>query len=235
MLKEIPQKANHIIKGFKEIRPCKDTLPILYEPIYERVIPLNDVYWDNSHHEIYLTSDTQGIDCDGQVVKVDTNQLKFISQVNKQMFFELLAQKGYKIKNGKLEFHPNYGDICMTNIGVIVIYLADGCHMCDNEIVDYTLIRRADEFEIEVFFDCLEGNGFTYNPTNKSIIESEKYYYFPSYSLYSGFQPEKKKWIDSDVDKFYDKHYEAFDTFDGCAEWCNVINKALLRDYPKIN
>ena len=64
MLKEIPQKVNHIIKGFKEIIPCNDSLPILYEPIYERVMPLNKVYWDHSRDErIYLTSDTQGITC----------------------------------------------------------------------------------------------------------------------------------------------------------------------------
>ena len=236
MIREIPQKPNHIIKGFKEIKPVKDDLPILYEPIYERVMPLNKVYWDlNRDERIYLISDTQGINCEGKFVEVETKRLQFLELADKEMFFGLLAHNGYKIKDGKLEFHPNYGDVYMTDKGVIVIYLADGYHTCDNEIVDYTLTRRADEFEIETFFDFLEGNGFTYHPTNKSITESERYYYFPSYSLYNGFQPEKKKWIDSDADKFYEKHYETFDTFDDCANWCNAINKVLGRDYPEIN
>lgn len=235
MLKEIPQKINHIIKGFKEIKPCNDDLPILYEPIYERVMSLNKVYWDHSRCErIYLTSDTQGITCEGLIVEVETRQLGHLNTADKEMFFELLAHNGYKIKDGKLEFHPNYGDVYMTDMGVIVIYLADGCHACNNVIVDYTLTRRADTFEIEAFFDCLKGNGFTYNPTNKSITESEIYYYFPSYSLYNGFQPEKKKWVDSDADKFYKKHGENFANFNDCAHFCNSINRTLIRDYPVI-
>lgn len=235
MLKEIPQKPNHIIKGFKEIKPCNDNLPILYEPVYERVMPLNKVYWDlNRNERIYLTSDTLGITCEGQFVEVETSRLQFLDTADKEMFFELLAHNGYKIKDGKLEFHPNYGNVYMTDKGVIVIYLADGCHACNNVIVDYTLTRLADEFETEAFFDCLKGNGFTYHPVHKCITASERYYYFPSYSLYAGFQPEKKKWINSDADKFYDKHLETFDTFAECANWCNVINKALRRDYPDI-
>ena len=236
MIKEIPQEVNHIIKGFKEIKPCNDDLPILYEPIYERVMPLNKVYWDHSRDErIYLISDTQGITCEGLIVEVETRRLGHLDTADKEMFFELLAHNGYKIKDGKLAFHPNYGDVFMTERGIIVIFLSDGCHTCTNEIVDYTLTRRADKFEIEWFFACLKDNGFTYHPANKCITESERYYYFPSYSLYNGFQPEKKKWVDSDADKFYDKHFETFDTFAECANWCNVINKALKRDYPKIN
>ena len=235
MIREIPQKVNHIIKGFKEIKPVKDDFPILYEPVYERVMPLNKVYWDlNRDERIYLISDTQGINCEGKFVEVETKRLQFLELADKEMFFALLAHNGYKIKDGKLEFHPNYGDVYMTDKGAIVIYLSDGYHTCSNEIVDYTLTRRADEFEIEFFFDCLKGNGFTYHPVNKCITESERYYYFPSYSLYNGFQPEKKKWINSDADKFYEKHYETFDTFAECANWCNVINKALRRDYPDI-
>ena len=235
MIREIPQKTNHIIKGFKEIKPIKDDLPILYEPVYERVMPLNKVYWDHSRDErIYLISDTQGITCEGQFVEVETRRLGHLDTADREMFFELLAHNGYKIKDGKLEFHLNYGDVYMTNMGVIVIYLADGYHTCNNEIVDYTLTRRADEVETECFFIWLETNGFTYNPTNKSITASERYYYFPSYSLYNGFQPEKKKWINSDADKFYYQHGEMFDTFAECANWCNVINKALRRDYPDI-
>ena len=235
MIKEIPQKINHIIKGFKEIKPCNDILPILYEPIYERVFPLNTVHWDHSRNErIYLISDTQGITCEGQVVEVETRKLGFLNQAGKNMFFELLAHNGYEIKDGKLTIHPNYGGIYMTNTGVIVIYLADGYHTCTNEIVDYKITRPADTFETEYFFACLKDNGFTYNPTNKCITESERYYYFPSYSLYVGFQPEKKKWVDSDADKFYDKHSETFDTFDECANWCNQINEFLKRDYAKI-
>ena len=236
MLKEIPQKVNHIIKGFKEITPCDDNLPILYEPIYERVMPLNKVYWDHHRGErIYLTSDTQGINCEGQFVEVDTRILEHLDTADREMFFVLLANNGYKIKDGKLEFHLNYGDVFMTTQGAIVIYLSDGCHTSINSTINCILERRADEFETEYFFESLKGNGFTYHPANKCITESERYYYFPSYSLYNGFQPEKKKWINSDADKFYKKHGEVFDTFAECANWCNVINKALLRDYPEIN
>lgn len=235
MIKEIPQKVNHIIKGFKEIKPCTDNLPILYEPIYERVMPLNNVYWDHSRDErIYLTSDTQGITGEGLIVEVETRRLGHLHTADRELFFELLALNGYKIKDGKLAFHPNYGDVYMTEKGIIVIFLSDGCHACDNTIVDVTLTRRADEFEIEYFFTCLEGNGFIYNPTNKSIVESERYYYFPSYSLYNGFQPEKKKWINSDADKFYKKHSEDFVDFNHCANFCNYLNQKLLRDYPEI-
>ena len=235
MLKEIPQKPNHIVKGFKEIKPVNDNLPILYEPVYERIFSLNTVYWDKSRTErIYLISDTQGITCEGQFVKVETRQLEYLSIADIEMFFQLLTHNGYKIKDGKLEFHPNPGSVYMTDMGVIVIYLADGCHACTNEIVNYTLTRLADTIEIECFFSCLKNNGFTYHPANKCITESERYYYFPSYSLYNGFQPEKKKWINSDADKFYDKHLETFGTFAECANWCNVINKALRRDYPNI-
>ena len=235
MIKEIPQKTNHKIIGYDTVRASNDSTFEAYKPIYERIFPLNTVYWDHHRDErIYLTSDTQGITCEGQFVEVETRRLGQLHTADQEMFFELLAHNGYKIKDGKLEFHPNYGDVYMTNMGVIVIYLADGYHTCDNEIVDYTLIRRADEIEIEYFFTWLENNGFTYNSTNKSIIASERYYYFPSYSLYNGFQPEKKKWINSDADKFYDKHLETFGTFAECANWCNVINKALRRDYPDI-
>lgn len=235
MLKEIPQKVNHIIKGFKEIKPVNGDLPILYEPIYERVFSLNTVYWDYSRDErIYLTSDTQGITCEGLIVEVETRKLGHLNTADKEMFFELLAHNGYKIKDSKLAFHPNYGDVFMTENGMIVIYLADGCHAIDNQLVNCVLERRADTFEIEWFFACLKNNGFTYHPVNKCITESEKYYYFPSYSLYNGFQPEKKKWVDSDADKFYEKHAETFDTFAACANWCNVINKALRRDYFEI-
>ena len=235
MLKEIPQKPNHTVIGFKEIKPYNEDLPILYQPVYERVIPLNKVYWDHSRNErIYLTSDTQGITCEGQFVEVETRQLGHLDTADKEMFFELLAHNSYKIEDGKLTIHPHYGNVYMTVMGVIVIYLADGYHTCTNEIVDYKITRRADEFEIEFFFGCLENNGFTYHPANKCITASERYYYFPSYSLYNGFQPEKKKWINSDADKFYDKHFETFGTFAECANWCNVINKALKRDYPDI-
>lgn len=236
MLKEIPQKPNHIIKGFKEIEPVKGDLPILYEPIYERVMPLNKVYWDHSRDErIYLTSDTQGITCEGLIVEIETRQLGHLDTADKEMFFELLAHNGYKIKDGKLEFHPNYGNVYITDKNMIVIYLTDGCHTCTNEIVNVQLTRLADTFEIEWFFACLKDNGFTYHPANKCITASERYYYFPSYSLYNGFQPEKKKWINSDADKFYEKHFETFGTFAECANWCNVINKAFRRDYPEIN
>jgi hypothetical protein len=235
MLKEIPQKINHKIIGYDTVRASNDSTFEAYKPIYERIFPLNTVYWDHSRNErIYLISDTQGITCEGQFVKVDTRILEHLDTADKEMFFELLAHNGYKIEDGKLTIHPNYGDVYMTNMGVIVIYLADGYHTCTNEIVDYTLTRRADEFEIEFLFACLKDNGFTYHPANKCITESEKYYYFPSYSLYNGFQPEKKKWINSDADKFYEKHAETFDTFAACANWCNVINKALRRDYPDI-
>ena len=235
MLKEIPQKPNHIIKGFREIKPVDCNNPIFYEPIYERVFPLNTVYWDKYRSErIYLISDTQGINSDGQFVEIDTKLLEFLEQADKEMFFIFLSQAGYTIKDGKLEFHPNYGDVYMTNMGVIVIYLANGCHTCTNEIVDYQITRLADTFETEAFFDCLKGNGFTYHPVHKCITESERYYYFPSYSIYAGFQPERKKWINSDADKFYDKHFEVFDTFNECAGWCNIINEALERNYPKI-
>ena len=235
MIKEIPQKVNHIIKGFKEIKPYNDDLPILYEPIYERVMPFNTVYWDHSRDErIYLISDTQGITCEGQFVEVDTRRLGHLHTADQEMFFELLAHNGYKIKDGKLEFHPNYGDVFMTTQGAIVIYLSDGCHNSINKTINCILDRRADEFEIEVFFNSLKGNGFIYHPINKCITESERYYYFPSYSLYNGFQPEKKKWINSDADKFYKKQGEDFDTFDECANWCNQINEFLKRDYAKI-
>lgn len=235
MIKEIPQKVNHIIKGFKEIKPCNDILPILYEPIYERVYPLNTVHWDHSRNErIYLISDTQGITCEGQFVEIESRKLGFLNQADKEMFFELLAHNGYKIKDGKLAFHPNYGDVYMTEDGKFVIFLSDGYHAINNQVVNCVLKRRADESEIEWFFACLKDNGFTYHPANKCITESERYYYFPSYSLYVGFQPEKKKWVDSDADKFYKKHGEDFDTFDECANWCNQINKFLNRDYAKI-
>ena len=235
MIKEIPQKKNHTIKGFNEIKPINGDLPILYEPIYERVMPLNKVYWDHSRNErIYLISDTQGINCEGQFVEVETRRLEFLHKADREMFFELLAHNGYQIKDGKLIIYPNYGGVYMTDKGVIVIYLTDGCHASDNTIVDYTLVRPADTFETEAFFDGLKNNGFTYHPMNKCITESEMYYYFPSYSLYNGFQPEKKKWIDSDADKFYKKHFEVFDTFNECAFWCDVINKALRRDYPEV-
>ena len=200
------------------------------------MIPLNKVYWDHSRDErIYLVSDTQGITCEGLIVEVETRKLGHLDTANREMFFELLVHNGYKIKDGKLESYPNYGDVFITNNGLTVIYLSDGYHTTANKIVDSKIERRADEFEQEFFFTLLKANGFTYHPVNKSITKSERYYYFPSYSLYNGFQPEKKKWIDSDADKFYYQHGEIFDTFDQCANWCNVINKALRRDYPEIN
>lgn len=235
MIKKIPEKTNHIIKGFNEIKPVNDDLPILYEPIYERVFPLNTVHWDYYRSErIYLISDTHGITCEGQVVEVNPKCLGFLDKADREMFFELLTHNGYQIKDGKLMIHLNHGGVYMTEKGVIVIYLANGCHTCTNEIVDYKVTRPADTFETEAFFDCLKGNGFTYHPLHKCITASERYYYFPSYSLYNGFQPEKKKWTNSDADKFYDKHFEVFDTFTECANWCNVINEALSRDYPEI-
>ena len=235
MLKEIPQKVNHIIKGFKEIHPCNDNLPILYEPIYERIFSLNTVYWDISRSErVYLISDTQGINCDGQFVEVDTRRLEFLELADKEMFFTLLSQAGYILINGKLEFLLNYGDIFITEDSTVVMYLPDGYHTTTNKLTNSKIERRACEEERKFFFALLKNNGFTYYHDTKSITESEKYYYFPAYSLYKGFQPEKKKWVNSDVDKFYDKHCETFDTFDECAGWCNIINDALERGYPKI-
>ena len=235
MLKEIPNKPNHKVVGYKEIPSLHGKLPSLYEPIYERILPLNEVYLDYSRNErIYLISDTQGINCKGQFVEVETRRLGSLHTAEKELFYELLSHNGYKIQDGKLEFHPNYGSVYMTDMDIIVIYLADGCHACTNEIVNVQLTRLADTFETETFFTWLKSNGFTYHPANKCITASERYYYFPSYSLYAGFQPEKKKWINSDADKFYDKHLETFDTFVECANWCNVINKALNRDYPEI-
>lgn len=235
MIKEIPQKPNHKIIGYDTVRASNDSTFEAYKPIYERIFPLNTVYWDHSRDErMYLISDTQGITCEGLIVEVETRRLGHLDTADKEMFFELLAHNGYKIKDGKLVFHPNYGDVYMTEKGIIVIFLSDGCHAGDNTIVDVTLTRRADEFEIEWFFACLKDKGFTYHPVNKCITKSERYYYFPSYSLYNGFQPEKKKWVDSDADKFYDRHLETFDTFNECAFWCNLINEALKRDYPEI-
>lgn len=231
MLKEIPNKPNHKIIGYKE--SC--FINGFYTPIYERIFPLNKVYWDNSRNErIYLTSDTQGINCDGQFVKVDTRILEHLDTADREMFFALLSQAGYTITNGKLEFLLNCGDIFITEDSTVVMYLSDGYHTTTNKIVDSKIERRACEEERKFFFALLKNNGFTYYHDTKSITESEKYYYFPSYSLYNGFQPYKKKWINSDVDKFYEKHYEKFDTFADCANWCNVVNNALKRDYPEI-
>lgn len=235
MIKEIPQKPNHKIIGYDTVRASNDSTFEAYKPIYERIFPLNTVYWDNSRNErIYLISDTQGITCEGLIVEVETRRLGHLNTADKEMFYELLSHNGYEIKDGKLKFHPNYGDVFMTTRGALVIYLSDGCHTTNNTIINCILERRADEFEIEVFFNSLEGNGFIYNPTNKSIVESERYYYFPSYSLYNGFQPEKKKWINSDADKFYKKHSEDFVDFNHCANFCNYLNQKLLRDYPEI-
>ena len=245
MLKEIPNKPNHKIVGFTEhliIRPTQiDSQTIVpidsktYEPIYERIFPLNTVYWDNSRNErMYLVSDTQGFDCEGHFVEIDTNQLEIPSKADQEMFFELLSHNGYEIKDGKLEFHPNYGSVYMTDMGIIVIYLADGCHACTNEIVNVQLTRLADTFETETFFTWLKSNGITYNPVTKCISESKRYYYFSSYSLYKGFQPEKKEWTNSDVDKFYAEHGEAFVCFNDCANFCNNLNRTLMRNYPKI-
>ena len=237
MLKEIPQKINHTITGFEEIKPVNPENPILYKPVYKRVFALDGVYWDKSRNErIYLYTDTQGYTCEGKVVSINANNLELLNDIaDIEMFWSILAHNGYKIQDGKLEFHPNPGSVYMTDKGIIVIYLTDGCHTCINRIVDYTLVRLADIFETEWFFTNLNINGFTYHPVNKCITESERYYYFPSYSLYNGFQPERKKWINSDADKFYEKHHETFDTFYDCANWCNIINKALQRDYPEIN
>ena len=235
MLKEIPNKPNHKIVGYKVVRAGNDPSFRAYEPIYERMFPLNTVYWDNSRNErIYLTSDTQGFDCEGHFISIDTNQLEILSKADQEMFYDLLSYNGYQIKDGKLMIHLNYGSVYMTEKGVIVIYLANGCHACTNEIVDYKITRPADIFETEAFFDCLKGNGFTYHPLHKCITVSEKYYYFPSYSLYDGFQPQKKKWTNSTVDKFFEKHFEIFDTFNDCAGWCNIINETLERNYPEI-
>ena len=235
MIKNIPNRPNHNIVGFEEIKPVNPKDPIIYKPVYERVLPLHVVYWDYTRDErIYLMSDTQGITCEGLIVEVETRQIGHLNTADKEMFFELLAHNGYKIKDGKLEFHPNLGSVYMTDKGVIVIYLADGCHTCTNEIVNYTLVRFADTFETEWFFTNLSINGFKYHPLNNCITDAEGYYYFPSYSLYNGFTPEKKKWINSDADKFYEKHFEVFDTFDECANWCNQINEFLKRDYPII-
>ena len=235
-ISQIPVLPNHKLIGFDEIKHINEEQPSLYKPVYERVFALHGIYWDKSRNErIYLCADTQGYTCEGKVVSINANNLELLNDIaDIEMFWSILAYNGYKIKDGKLEFHLNPGSVYMTDMGVIVIYLADGCHTCTNEIVNYTLTRPADTIETEYFFSCLEGNGFTYHPANKCITESERYYYFPSYSLYNGFQPEKKKWINSEVDKFYDKHYEKFDTFDECANWCNVINQALRRNYPKI-
>lgn len=235
MIKKIPEKANHTIKGFNEIKPVNDDLPILYEPIYERVFPLNTVHWDYYRSErIYLISDTQGITCEGQFVEVNPKCLGLLDQADKKMFFELLAHNGYEIKDGNLTIHPEIGKVYISSYQQVVMYLSDGCHTCSNEIFDSILQEPADETETAWFFENLKAHGFTYNSIQKCITVSEKYYYFPSYSLYNGFQPEKKKWINSDADKFYDQHLEVFDTFTECANWCNVINKALRRDYPEI-
>ena len=236
MLEHIPVPPNHKIIGFEEIKPVDPKNSILYKPVYERIFALHGVFWDKSRSErIYLLNDTQGYTCKGELAHVDTANFELLNDIaDIEMFWSLLTHNGYKIKDGKLAIHPNYGITYMTDMGVIVIYLADGCHTCTNEIVDYTITRPTDIFEIEYFFACLKNNGFTYHPANKSITESERYYYFPSYSLYNGFRPEKKKWINSDADKFYKKHCEDFDTFDECANWCNRINKFLNRDYDKI-
>ena len=235
MLKEIPQKANHIIKGFKEIEPINGDLPILYEPIYERVIPLNKVYWDYTRDErIYLTSDTQGITCEGLIVEVETRQLGHLNTADQEMFFELLAHNGYEIKDEKLAIHLKIGGIYISSYQQVVMYLSDGCHTCNNEIFNSELQEPADEAEITYFFDHLKRNVFTYDPIQKCITESERYYYFPSYSLYNGFQPEKKKWINSDADKFYKKHDEFFVNFNDCAIFCNSLNRTLMRNYPEI-
>ena len=235
MLKEIPNKPNHKIVGYKEIPYLDGTRPPLYEPIYERIFPLNAVYWDNYRNErIYLVSDTQGFDYEGNSIEIDASQLEILSKADQEMFYILLSQNGYEIKDGKLKFYLNYGDIFMTTQGCIVIYLSDGCHTTDNTTINCILERRADEFETEVFFNSLKACGFVYNPVTKCISESEKYYYFPSYSLYTGFQPEKKKWINSDADKFYQKHGEDFVNFNDCANFCNRLNRLLMRDYPEI-
>lgn len=232
MINEIPNKPNHRIIGYKEIEPCRDDLPILYEPIYERILPLNKVYWNNSRNEIiYLASDMRGITCKGDFKEIDTKQLDLASKVSQQTFYELLSHNGYEIKDGKL---LKFGCVYMTESCVIVICLADGYHACDNTIVNYIPSRLADPFEEESFFECLNKNGFTYDPVNKCITKSERYYYFPSYSLYGGFQPEKKKWINSDADKFYKKHGEDFVDFNHCANFCNDLNRSLMRDYPEI-
>lgn len=236
MLKKIPQKANHFIKGFNEIKPCNDDLPILYQPIYERMFPLNEVYWDYARDErIYLTSDTQGITCGGQFVEVETRRFRHLDTVEKEVFFELLANNGYKIKDGKLELHPNYGDLLATEDDLIVIHLPDGYHTVTNTIVQCVPVRYASMMESQLFFTQLDHNGFKFSAVSNQITSVEKYYYFPSYSLYNGFQPEKKKWIGSDVDKFYEKHGEDFDNFNDCAKFCNRLNRELMRDYPEIN
>lgn len=95
--------------------------------------------------------------------------------------------------------------------------------------IDPNHLDSINQAESNMFFVLLSNNGFI---IKKGELVSSAYYY-PVYSVYTGFQPVKGVIGDRNF-KQYKDWGEAFDCRQDCINWCNHLNNALRRNYPEI-
>ena len=104
MLKEIPNRPNHKIVGYTKRNILTTSYDIIdvYEPVYERIIPLGTVVMLEAHRNpYYLISDTTAISILGQEHTITSLKVEVADSCNTQRFHKLLEDQGFEIRNGK--------------------------------------------------------------------------------------------------------------------------------------
>lgn len=104
MLKEIPNKPNHKIVGYtkRSILTTSNDIIDVYEPVYERIIPLGTVVMLEAHRNpYYLISDTTAISILGQEHTITSLKVEVADSYTILLFHKLLQDQGFEIENGK--------------------------------------------------------------------------------------------------------------------------------------
>ena len=104
MLKEIPNRPNHKIVGYtkRNILITSNDIIDVYEPVYERIIPLDTVVMLETHRNpCYLINDTTVISITGQEYAIASLKVEVADSCNTQCFHKLLEDQGFEIENGK--------------------------------------------------------------------------------------------------------------------------------------
>ena len=96
MIKAIPRKSNHKIVGYEQYMLLNGPT---YQPIFERINPLNKVYWAKGgdfSERIYLIDDSfNAYNTDGKTIDVSKFSLELCNEEESQMFHSLLKASGY--------------------------------------------------------------------------------------------------------------------------------------------
>ena len=115
----VPIPSNHRIVRYHTFDWVDESghIHLVYEPVYERIHKLQTVYWYKGQRVFLVNDDLLAYDCEGNTIKVESDQLGRLSQDETNMFFVLLSNNGFTIEKGELVSRVYYFPSYATLIG----------------------------------------------------------------------------------------------------------------------